>query len=201
MPHQATGVVTPSPSTTNSAEPSTPARPFPSHRVPTYTPWEPADRRRECEAPLYPGLSEPDRQTIRRALDVLKASITGQVFDRPALVKDYLTLKYAGLPHEVFGVLWLNAENRLFGEDVLFRGTLTQTSVYPREVAKQALLRNACCVILFHNHPSGCSEPSRADEMLTQTLKQALTLVDVRVLDHLVIAAGGAASLAERGLL
>lgn len=155
----------------------------------------------QSDAPLYPGLSEPDRQTIRRALEVLKASIARQVFDRPGAVKDYLTLKYAGLQYEVFGALWLDAHVRLLSEDVLFRGTLTQTSVYPREVAKQGLLRNAGGVILFHNHPSGCSEPSRADEMLTQTLKAALALVDVRVLDHLVVAAGGAVSFAERGLL
>jgi DNA repair protein RadC len=155
----------------------------------------------QSDAPTYADLSEPDRQTVHRALDVLKASIVGRVFDRPGAVKDYLTLKYADLQHEVFGVLWLDAQNRLRSEEVLFRGTLTQTSVYPREVVKQGLLCNAGGVILFHNHPSGCSEPSRADEMLTQTLKQALALVDIRLVDHLVVSAGGATSLAERGTL
>ena len=155
----------------------------------------------QIDTPLYSGLPEPDLQTVQRALKVLEGSITGQVFDRPGTAKDYLMLKYAGLQHEIFGSIWLDAQNRLISEDVLFRGTLTQTSVYPREVVKEGLRRNACSVILFHNHPSGCTEPSRADEMLTQTLRSALTLVDIKVLDHLVIAIGGAVSFAERGLL
>jgi DNA repair protein RadC len=107
----------------------------------------------------------------------------------------------AGLEHEVFAVLMLDAQNRLISYEELFRGTLTQTSVYPREVVKAALACNAAGVILSHNHPSGLSEPSRADEVLTQTLKQALALIDVRVLDHLIVATGGIVSLAERGII
>lgn len=155
----------------------------------------------QSDVPTYAGLAEKDRQIVHQAIALLRATIVGPVFDRPGAVKDYLTLKYADLQHEVFGVLWLDAQHRLKGEEVLFRGTLSQTSVYPREVVKQGLICNAGAVILFHNHPSGCSEPSRADEMLTQTLKQALTLVDIRLLDHLVVSAGGAISLAERGAI
>ena len=110
-------------------------------------------------------------------------------------------MKLGGLPHEVFAVLWLDAQNRLIAFEELFRGTLTQTSVYPREIVKGALARNAAAVILAHNHPSGVPEPSRADENLTRILKEALALVDVRVLDHLVVASTGVTSLAERGLI
>ena len=98
-------------------------------------------------------------------------------------------------------MLFLDAQSKMIDFDVMFRGTLTQTSVYPREVVKAALTKNAAAVILTHNHPSGSTEPSRADEFLTQTLKQALALIDVRVLDHIVVGAGGATSFAERGLL
>jgi DNA repair protein RadC len=120
----------------------------------------------------------------------------------PAAVRDWLRLKLGGLPHEVFGALWLDAQNRLIAWDELSRGTLTQTSVYPREVVKQALARNAAAVILAHNHPSGLAEPSAADELLTRSLKEALALVDVRVLDHFIVAAHTQSlSFAERGLL
>lgn len=153
----------------------------------------------QSEAPAYANLAEADRQTIHRALALVKASIVGPVFDCPKVVKDYLTLKYADLQHEVFGVLWLDAQNRLKAEEVLFRGTLTQTAVYPREVAKQGLLCNAAGVVLFHNHPSGCSEPSRTDDVLTQALKQTLLLVDIKLVDHIVVSAGGAVSMSERG--
>jgi DNA repair protein RadC len=104
-------------------------------------------------------------------------------------------------PHEVFVVVFLDAQHRVVASEELFRGTLTQTSVYPREVVKRALHHNAAAVILAHNHPSGVAEPSRADEALTAALKQALGLVDVRVLDHFVVAGDGALSFAERGLL
>lgn len=123
------------------------------------------------------------------------------VFDAPAKVKDYLGLHLGGLEHEVFAVLFLDSQHRLVLLEPLFRGTLTQTSVYPREVVKRALQLNAGAVILAHNHPSGLAEPSRADEFLTQRLKSALQLVDVAVLDHLVIGQGQAVSFAERGLL
>ena len=119
----------------------------------------------------------------------------------PNAVRDYLRLKLAGLPHEVFQVIYLDAQNRVQGDEVLFTGTLTQTSVYPREVVKKALARNAAAVILAHNHPSGVAEPSQADRLLTETLRSALALVDVRVLDHIVVAGQQTTSFAERGWL
>jgi DNA repair protein RadC len=119
----------------------------------------------------------------------------------PTAVRDYLRLLLAGREHEVFVVVLLDAQNRVLSCQELFRGTLTQTSVYPREVVKVALAANAGAAIFAHNHPSGCSEPSRADELLTQNLKSALALVDVKVLDHFVVAGAEAISFAERGLL
>jgi DNA repair protein RadC len=120
----------------------------------------------------------------------------------PAAVRDWLRLRMGSLPHEVFVVLWLDAQNRLIADEELFRGTLTQTSIYPREVVKQALARNAAAVIFAHNHPSGIAEPSHADNLLTQALKQALALVDVRVIDHFIVAGNAPPlSFAERGLL
>jgi DNA repair protein RadC len=119
----------------------------------------------------------------------------------PHVVRDYLRTKIAELEHEVFVALLLDSQNRLIEYIELFRGTLAQTSVYPREVVKVALSRNAAAMILAHNHPSGVAEPSRADELLTQSLKQALALVDVRVLDHFVVAGADTVSFAERGLL
>lgn len=124
------------------------------------------------------------------------------VLDSPDRIRELLRLRYAGLQHEQFVVLLLNAQHHLIDAVDLFRGTLTQTSVYPREVVKLALARNAAAVVLVHNHPSGGVEPSRADEYLTSTLKSALALVDVRVLDHFIV--GGTArpvSMAERGLI
>ena len=123
------------------------------------------------------------------------------LFDTPGRVKDYLRLRLAGHDHEVFAVLFLDAQNRLLSAVEMFRGTLTQTSVYPREVVKRALAKNAAAVVLAHNHPSGAAEPSRADEFLTQSIKSALALVDVRVLDHLVVGHSEVVSFAERGLL
>ncbi len=119
----------------------------------------------------------------------------------PNAVRDYLRLKLAGLPHEVFQIIYLDAQHRVQGDEVLFQGTLTQTSVYPREVVKKSLARNAAAVILAHNHPSGVAEPSQADRLLTETLKNALALVDVRVLDHIVVAGQQTTSFAERGWL
>ena len=119
----------------------------------------------------------------------------------PQAVRDYLRLLLAGRPYEVFVGLFLDSQNRLLAADELFRGTLAQTSVYPREVVKAALARNAAAMIFAHNHPSGVAEPSRADELLTQALKQALALVDIRTLDHFVVAGGRLTSFAERGLL
>jgi DNA repair protein RadC len=120
----------------------------------------------------------------------------------PGAVRDWLRLRLGSLPHEVFIALWLDAQNRLIADTELFRGTLTQTSVYPREVVKQALAQNAAAVIFAHNHPSGVAEPSQADELLTRSLKQALALVDVRLVDHFIVAGNAPPlSFAERGLL
>jgi DNA repair protein RadC len=119
----------------------------------------------------------------------------------PGAVRDYLRLVLGGRPHEVFLCLYLDAQHRVIDSEELFRGSLTQTSVYPREVVKGALRANAAAVILAHNHPSGVAQPSPADELLTRQLKDALALVDVRVLDHFIVAGTQALSFAERGLL
>jgi DNA repair protein RadC len=123
------------------------------------------------------------------------------VFDAPGAVTNYLQLQLSARRHEVFAALFLDAQHRLIALEELFRGTLTQASVYPREVVVRALHHHAAAVVLAHNHPSGDVEPSRADEALTQALKAALALVDVRVLDHVIVAAGRSLSMAERGLL
>jgi len=119
----------------------------------------------------------------------------------PEAVRDYLRLALASRDIEVFIALFLDSQHRLIAADELFFGTLAQTSVYPREVVRTALAHNAAAVIFAHNHPSGVAEPSRADELLTQSLKAALALVDVRALDHFVVAGGQVVSFAERGLL
>lgn len=139
------------------------------------------------------------RELVRRWLD--EELHRDCVLSSPATVRDFLRLHFAGQQYETFVVLFLDAQNRLIEAQQLFRGTLTQTSVYPREVVKEALKQNAAAVILAHNHPSGVAEPSRADELLTSSLQQALSLVDVRVLDHFIVAGPTALSLAERGLL
>jgi DNA repair protein RadC len=131
------------------------------------------------------------RETIR-AVDVLSS---------PRAVRDFLRLSLQGRGEEVFVGMFLDTQNRVIAAEELFHGTLTQTSVYPREVVKRALHNNAAAVIFAHNHPSGAAEPSGADEVLTRTLKQALALVDVKVLDHFIVGAGAALSFAERGLL
>lgn len=125
----------------------------------------------------------------------------GPVMSSPQVLRDWLRLHCAGLQHEVFLALYLDANHRLIAHEELFRGTLTQTSVYPRELVKGALARNAAALAVAHNHPSGQAEPSRADEFLTQSLKSALGLVDVRLLDHFVVAGDQCVSFAERGLL
>ena len=124
-----------------------------------------------------------------------------EVFTSPDAVKHFLQLHLSHRRHEVFAVMFLDAQNRLIAMEELFRGTLTQTSVYPREVAIKALHHQAAGVVLAHNHPSGTVQPSRADEALTQALRAALGLIDVRVLDHVIVAPGEALSMAERGLL
>ena len=138
-------------------------------------------------------------EMARRALG--ESLTEGVNLASPQAVKDYLILTLGHKAHEAFCVLFLNAQNRLIGCEEMFRGTLTQTSVYPREVVKRALALNAGAVILAHNHPSGVAEPSQADRMLTDALKSALALVDVRVLDHFVVAGRAAVSFAEHGWL
>lgn len=124
-----------------------------------------------------------------------------EAFHTPDAVKQYLQLQLAHKNHEVFAVLFLDSQNRLLAMEELFRGTLSQTSVYPREVVMRALHHQAAAVVLSHNHPSGSVQPSRADEHLTQTLKASLALVDVRVLDHIIVGQGQALSMAEQGLM
>jgi DNA repair protein RadC len=138
---------------------------------------------------------EMARRALREKLE------RGSALSSPQAVRDYLRLRLHERPHEVFVCVFLDAQNRVLAVEELFRGTLTQTSVYPREVVKRALHHNAAALIIAHNHPSGIAEPSRSDEALTQALKQALALVDVKVLDHFVVGAGAAMSFAERGLL
>lgn len=124
-----------------------------------------------------------------------------EVFHTPGAIKHYLQLQLGHKNHEVFAVLFLDNQNRLLATEELFRGTLSQTSVYPREVVMRALHHQSAAVVFSHNHPSGSVQPSRADEHLTQTLKAALALVDVRVLDHIIVGQGQALSMAEQGLL
>ena len=125
----------------------------------------------------------------------------GASFSSPVAVKEYLRAKLAGFEHEVFAVLFLDTHHCLIEYAEMFRGTIDSASVYPREVVKQALRLNAAAVIVSHNHPSGNPEPSGADKVLTQRLKEALALVDVRTLDHIVVAGGSTTSFAERGLI
>jgi DNA repair protein RadC len=159
------------------------------------------------ELAKLPGLGPAKAAQLAAILELARRALTEEMKGRdllssPGAVRDWLKLKLGGLPHEVFGALWLDAQNRLIGWDELFRGSLTQTSVYPREVVKQALTRNAAAVILAHNHPSGLAEPSSADELLTRNLRESLALVDVRVLDHFIVAGQSSPlSFAERGLI
>lgn len=152
------------------------------------------------------GLGHAKYAQLQAILELARRVLAEQASARdalssPAAVRDYLRLTLGNRPHEAFMALLLDAQNRLIQAEELFRGTLTQTSVYPREVVKRALTYNAAAVIFAHNHPSGIAEPSRADEMLTQALKAALALVDIRVHDHLIVAGNGVVSLAERGLV
>jgi DNA repair protein RadC len=139
---------------------------------------------------------------IAAALKILEARMRhGGTLGSPADVREYLRLLLHDREHEVFVVVLLDAQNRVLAAEEMFRGTLSQTSVYPREVVKTALRHNAGAAIFCHNHPSGVCEPSHADELLTSSLKQALALVDVKVLDHFIVAGNTTLSFAERGLL
>ena len=143
---------------------------------------------------------------LQAACEIAARAITEQLKGRdcltsPSAVRDLLKLRLAGLPHEVFICIQLDAQHRVLAIEELFRGTLTQTSVYPREVVKASLRANAAAVIFAHNHPSGVAQPSQADELLTRNLREALSLVDVKVLDHFIVAGTSCLSFAERGLL
>ena len=164
-----------------------------------------------CAAPVaevaaVPGFGPARSATFAAAAELVRRSLAECARVRDALVspqavRDYLRLSLSARPCEVFVGLFLDSQNRVLASEELFRGTLAQTSVYPREVVKAALAHNAAAMIFAHNHPSGVAEPSRADELLTQALKQALALVDIRTLDHFVVAGGQLTSFAERGLL
>ncbi len=153
------------------------------------------------------GIGQAKAAQLKASFELARRALAQEMsardtFSSPGKVGDWLRLKLATRPNEVFMALWLDAQNRLLKADELFTGTLTQTSVYPREVVKTALSHNAAAVILAHNHPSGVAEPSRADEMLTRVLKEALAMVDVKVLDHFIVAGNSPPlSFAERGLL
>lgn len=143
-----------------------------------------------------------DDLIVKRALAILaKRMRVTDALSSPEAVRDYLRVLLAGREHEVFVAVLLDAQNRVLAAEEMFRGTLTQTSVYPREVVKTALKANAAAVIFAHNHPSGVAEPSRADELLTRGLRDALALIDVKVLDHFIVAGGHALSFSERGLI
>lgn len=152
------------------------------------------------------GLGPAKRAEVVAVLELARRALSQELqqrplFDSPRAVREYLRLQLGGRAHEVFCVLFLDSQNRLVALEELFRGTLSQTSVYPREVVLRALHHHAAAVVLAHNHPSGEARPSRADESLTQSLKAALALVDVRVLDHFIVTREQAASMAELGLV
>lgn len=152
------------------------------------------------------GLGPAKRAELMAVLELARRALGQQlrereVFTMPDTVRQYVQLHLGARPYEVFAVLFLDAQQRLLAMEELFRGTLNQTSVYPKEVVLRALHHHAASVVLAHNHPSGTVSPSRADEALTQTLKSALALVDVRVVDHIIVAAGDSLSMAQRGLV
>ena len=154
----------------------------------------------------FPGLGDAKYAQLQAVLEMARRALAEQMqradaLNSPAAVRNYLRLALSGKAHEVFCGVFLDSQNRVLAVEELFRGTLTMASVYPREVLKRALAHNAAGLILAHNHPSGVAEPSRADESLTTTLKTALALVDVRVLDHFIIGNDSITSFAERGLL
>ena len=155
---------------------------------------------------MFQHFTAAELKTLQRANKIMTQALRQEstVFNSPTIVKTWASLHCAAdsaAGREVFTVVYLNAQHQLIEAVKHFTGTLTQTSVYPREIVKQALMSNAAAVILLHNHPSGCPEPSRADELLTQTLKSALSLVDVRVLDHFIVADFDVISMAEKGLM
>ena len=152
------------------------------------------------------GLGQAKRAQFAAAIELARRSTkeelkSGSALTSPGAVRDYLRLAIGARPYEVFVCIWLDAQHRVIRFEEPFHGTLTQTSVYPREIVKAALACNAAVVIFAHNHPSGVAQPSQADELLTANLKEALALIEVKVLDHFIIAGNQAISFAERGLL
>lgn len=154
----------------------------------------------------YYCVEKPATQRLLAARELIKRSLAegfrnADALTSPQSVREYLRISLMGRGHEVFMVLFLDAQHRLIEAEEMFRGTLTQTSVYPREVVKRSLYFNAAAVIFAHNHPSGVAQPSQSDELLTRSLREALALVDIKVLDHFVIGGNAVMSFAERGLL
>ena len=160
----------------------------------------------QCELDTVPGMGAARYAQIAAVMELARRALAEEMKARdsltsPAAVRGYLRLRMQDLGHECFYCVFLDAQNRVIAAEELFRGTLTQTSVYPREVVKHALRHNAAAVILSHNHPSGVAEPSIQDQALTRTLTEALALVDIKVLDHFIVAPGACLSFAERGLM
>jgi len=162
-----------------------------------------ADRRRFCEEP---GLGPARFAELQAAVEISRRQLSesmrsGPLLASPKATNDYLSAQLRDLEHEVFCCLYLDKRHRLIHYEELFRGTIDGASVHPREIVKQALRRNAAAVIVAHNHPSGIAEPSQADEFITQRVRDALALVDIRLLDHIIVGDGASVSLAERGLI
>lgn len=158
----------------------------------------------EQQLPLFAcELAPTDQQTIRTALTLLECQLRepGAAFTSSSSLRDWLRLQLATLDREAFTVLWLDNQHRLIAHDTLFLGTINSITVHPREVVKSGLKNNAAAAVLAHNHPSGEAEPSKADRLITTRLKQALELVDIRLLDHMVVGGMDIASFAERGWL
>lgn len=162
-----------------------------------------ADRARFCACP---GLGLARYAQVQAAAELSRRQLSeslraGPVLASPKATRDFLTARLRDLEHEVFCCLYLDKRHRLIQFEELFRGTIDGASVHPREIVKLALRRNAAAVIVAHNHPSGVAEPSQADELITQRVKEALSLVDIRLLDHIIVGEGVSVSLAERGLM
>ena len=156
-----------------------------------------------CVEPRFAPASQSDDWIIRQAIALLEQRVfkAGPLLDQPQAVKDYLRLKLVAEPNEVFAIVFMNSQHRVLAYEPMFKGTLDSTAVYPRVVVQRALELNAGAVIFSHQHPSGCTEPSSADRFLTERLKAALALIDVRVLDHIIVGQGTPYSFAESGLL
>lgn len=156
-----------------------------------------------CVEPRFAPSSQSDDWIIRQAIALLEQRVfkAGPLLDQPQAVKDYLRLKLVAEPNEVFAIVFMNSQHRVLAYEPMFKGTLDSTAVYPRVVVQRALELNAGAVIFSHQHPSGCTEPSSADRVLTDRLKAALALIDVRVLDHIIVGQGTPYSFAESDLL